>query len=128
MDSQSNQNIAIIGLGRIGSAFLTEMMKKKSGGIHLTHVAEIMDTPGKAQAVAAGIAVVGLDDLVALGDKLDVIFDLSGLPEVRNELRHKLAAAGNHHTIIASETIARLIWALISDHALPVIEGRKTGY
>ncbi len=128
MNSHNNQNIAIIGLGRIGSAFLTEMLKKKSGGINLAYVAEKMDTPGKAQAIAAGIQVVSLDDMVALGDKLDVIFELSGLADVRNELRHKLAAAGNHHTIIASETIARLIWALISDDALPVIEGRKTGY
>lgn len=127
MEHQS-LSIAIIGLGRIGSAFLKEMLRKKAQGITLACVAEVGDTPGKAQAIAAGIPVVTLDDMVARGTALDVIFDLSGLPVVRNELRQKLASVENRHTIIASETIARLIWSLISEEALPVIEGRKTGY
>jgi ketol-acid reductoisomerase len=122
------QNIAVIGLGRIGSAFLSEMLRKKGSGINLAYAAEQMDTPGKAQAIAAGIKVVNLDDIVALGDRIDVIFELTGLPGVRKELREKLTAANNRHTVIASETIVRVIWALISDNALPVIEGRKTGY
>lgn len=122
------QNIAIIGLGRIGSAFLGEMLRKQGRGINLTYAAEQMDTPGKAQAIAAGIKIVNLDDIVALGDRIDVIFELTGLPSVRKELREKLTAASNRHTVIASETIVRVIWALISDAALPVIEGRKTGY
>ena len=122
------QNIAIIGLGRIGSAFLSEMLRKKGGGINLSYAAEQMDTPGKAKAIAAGIKVVSLDEIVALGDKIDVLFELTGLPGVRKELREKLTSANNRHTVIASETIVRVIWALISDEALPVIEGRKTGY
>ena len=123
-----NQNIAIIGLGRIGSAFLGEMLRKKGGGINLAYAAEQADTPGKAQAIAAGIKMVNLDDIVALGDRIDVIFELTGLPGVRKELREKLTAANNRHTVIASETIVRVIWALISSNELPVIEGRKTGY
>jgi len=123
-----HQSIAIIGLGRIGSAFLKEMLRKKAQGITLACVAEVGDTPGKALALGAGIPVVTLDDIVARGTGLDVIFDLSGLPAVRNELRQKLASAENRHTIIASETIVRLIWALITEETLPVIEGRKTGY
>jgi len=47
---------------------------------------------------------------------------------VRRELRDKLVAARNAHTVIASETIVRVIWALISQNTLPVIQGRKTGY
>jgi|SRR5471030_334211 len=123
-----HQSIAIVGLGRIGSAFLKEMLRKKAQGITLACVAEVGDTPGKALALDAGIPVVTLDDIVDRGSQLDVVFDLSGLPAVRNELRQKLASAENRHTIIASETIARLIWALIAEDALPVIEGRKTGY
>lgn len=123
-----NQNIVIIGLGRIGAAFLNEMLRKKGSGINLAYAAEQMDTPGKAQAIAAGIKIVNLDDIVALGDRIDVIFELTGLPTVRKELREKLTAANNRHTVIASETIVRVIWALISDNVLPVIEGRKTGY
>ena len=122
------QNIAIIGLGRIGSSLLREMLSKQGGGINIACAAEQMDTPGKAQAIAAGIKTATLDDIVAQGDKIDVIFELTGLPNVRKELREKLTAANNRHTVIASESIVRVIWALISEEALPVIEGRKTGY
>ncbi|GAB3503954.1 hypothetical protein GCM10027399_33890 [Curvibacter fontanus] len=122
------QRIAIIGLGRIGSAFLSQMLQKRSQGIELVCAAEAADTPGRQLAVKSGIAIKSLDDIVALGNGIDVIFDLTGLPEVRRELRDKLVAAKNAHTVIASETIVRVIWALISQNALPVIQGRKTGY
>lgn len=122
------QNIAIIGLGRIGSAFLGAMLQKADKGINLVCVAERMDTPAKAKAAAAGIKIRTLDEIVNMGDAIDVIFDVTGIPEVRKELREKLAASGNRHTVIASETIVRVIWTLVSDEALPVIEGRKTGY
>lgn len=122
------QNIAIIGLGRIGSAFLREMLRRKGSGITLVCAAEIMETPGKARAVEAGIKIVNVEEMVAMGDEIDVIFELSGLPGVRRDLRQKLGAANNWHTVIASESIARLIWTLISDEALPVISGRNTGY
>ncbi|MDX2055666.1 MAG: NAD(P)-binding domain-containing protein [Polyangiaceae bacterium] len=122
------QNIAIIGLGRIGSAFLEEMLKKKAGGIRIACVAEFNETAGRALAEANGIQVVTLDDIVAMGNDIDVIFDLTGLPTVRKELREKLTTANNRHTVIASETIMRVIWALISDSSLPFIAGRKVGY
>lgn len=122
------QRIAIIGLGRIGSAFLSQMLLKRSQGIELVCAAEAADTLGRQLAVKSGIAIKSLDDIVGLGNRLDVIFELTGLPEVRRELREKLVASKNAHTVIASESIVRVIWALISDDALPVIQGRKTGY
>jgi predicted dinucleotide-utilizing enzyme len=123
----SKQNIAIIGLGRVGSAFLGAMLQKKQN-INLVCVAERADTPAKAQAVANGVKVATLDEIVAMGDKIDIIFELTGMHDTRKELREKLLAVNNAHTVIASETIARLIGSLISDVKLPVIEGRKTGY
>lgn len=122
------QRIAIIGLGRIGSAFLSQMLQKRSQGIELVCAAEAADTPGRQLAAKSGIALKTLDEVVALGNGVDVIFDLTGLPQVRRELRDKLVASKNAHTVIASESIVRVIWALISQDALPVIQGRKTGY
>lgn len=122
------QNIAIIGLGRIGSAFLNEMLGKTGRGINLACVSEVHDTPGKARAQQANLKIITLDEVVAMGNRIDIIFDLTGIQEVRTELRGKLVASNNNHTIIASETIARLIWALIAEHELPTIAGRKTGY
>lgn len=123
----NKQNIAIIGLGRIGSVFLGAMQQKRQR-INLVCVAEHMDTPAKSQAAAAGIKIASLDEIVAMGNGIDVIFDLTGIPDVRKELREKLMGSNNDHTVIASETIARLIWSLVGDSELPVIEGRKTGY
>lgn len=121
------QNIAIIGLGRIGSAFLGAMLQKQQH-INLVCVAERAETPAKAQAAAAGVRMATLDEIVAMGNGVDVVFDLTGIPDVRRELRNKLLSSNNAHTVVASETVARLIWSLIADADLPLIEGRKTGY
>jgi len=129
INSMEKQRIAIIGLGRIGSAFLKEMLTKHGhGGIDLVCAAETADTAGKRQAKEAGVKLVELDDMVALGKHIDVIFDLTGCAEVRKSLREKLADTENRHTVIASESILHVIWSLIGADSLPVIEGRATGY
>ncbi len=122
------QNIALVGLGRIGSAFLREISSKQGKSLNLLYAAEPADTPGKTQAIAAGIKMATLEEIAAAGNKLDIIFDLTGNPDVRKQLREQLAAHKNQHTVIAPESVARLIWSLISTDALPVIEGRVTGY
>jgi len=123
-----NQKVAIIGLGRIGSAFLQNMLGRRGRGVELVAVAESGDTPGRKLALDAGLKVMTLDQIVALGDSVDVLFDLTGIPAVRREIREKLMAQTNHHTVIASETIARLIWVMTNEDELPVIAGRSTGY
>lgn len=122
------QKIAIIGLGRIGSAFLRNILQRRGRGVELVGVAETGATAGRQMAADAGLPLLSLDQVVALGSGVDVLFDLTGIPAVRRELREKLMARENHHTVIASETIARLIWSLTSDDDLPVIAGRTTGY
>lgn len=124
----STQKIAIVGMGRIGSAFFKQMQARRQQGIELLCVAEVGDTPGRRQAMAEGVSVRTMDEIVALGGSVDVLFDLTGLPAVRRELREKMSAAGNRHTVIASESIVRVIWSLITDETLPEIEGRTTGY
>ena len=88
--------------------------------INLVCVAERIETPVKAQATGAGIKIAMLDEIIIMGDGID-IFDRTGSPNVRKELREKLQASNNKHTVIASETIARLIWSLISNAVLPLI-------
>ena len=123
------QNVAIIGLGRVGSAFLGAILRLAERGINLQYAIEPADTPGKAQAIAAGIKIVTVDQMIALGDQVDVIFDLTGDHDVRKELRKKLVASNNVHTVIASETIARVVWSLITNEELPIsTSGKKMGY
>jgi predicted dehydrogenase len=122
------QSIAIVGLGRVGSVFLEKLLKQANKGISIVAVAEKGATAGAALAKANGIENMNLDQLVAKSDKIDILFDLTGLAEVRKELREKLMAAENRHTVIATESIASFIWLLISDgEALPNVHA-KTGY
>jgi len=74
------------------------------------------------------VDVVTLDQIIARGDQIDAIFELTGIQSVRKELRDKLMSSGNTHTVVASETIANIIGILISDSDLPVVNGHKAGY
>jgi hypothetical protein len=120
-------DIAIVGLGEIGGRFLDEMLRLRERGIRIVCAAQNSDTPGKQRAQAAGIPIKTTDEIVALGGAVDVIFDLTGNPEVRKDLRAKMQATGNRHTIIAPETMARMLWAVVSDEQLGEGQGVR-GY
>lgn len=122
------QSIAIVGLGKVGAAFLEELLDQSNEGVAITAVVECADTAGRALANARGIKNVSIDELVAMGDRLDILFDLTDVPEVRRELREKLQASGNRHTIVATENIARMIWSLISSGSELPSGHTKTGY
>lgn len=111
-------DIAIVGLGEIGGRFLDEILRLRDRGIRVVCAAQNSDTPGKQRAQAVGIPLKTVDEIVALGGAVDVIFDLTGNPEVRKDLRAKMQATGNRHTIVAPETMARMLWAVISDEQL----------
>lgn len=122
------QSIAIVGLGRVGSVFLEKLLNQTNNGIVIVAVAEKDATSGAALAKARGIENLSLGQLVEKCDKIDILFDLTGLAEVRKELREKLMLAENRHTVIATESIASFIWLLISDgETLPNVHA-KTGY
>jgi hypothetical protein len=65
-----------------------------------------------------------------MGDGLDILFELTEDTAVRQELRDKLRATKNRHTIIATENVAHMIWTLIaSDANLPSVHAKSsTGY
>jgi predicted dinucleotide-utilizing enzyme len=122
------QAIAIVGLGRVGSVFLEKLLAQSGKGVSIVAVAEKGDTAGVALAKANGIENLNIDQLVAKGGDIDILFDLTGSAAVRQELRERLMGAGNRHTVIATESVALLIWALIADgENLPDVHG-KTGY
>lgn len=124
----SQQCIAIVGLGRVGSAFLEGLLNHDADGAHVVAVAEQGDTPGTRLAKSKGIPVQDIDALIAQGEKIDILFDLTGNAKVRQELREKMMASNNRHTLIATESVAQLIWALISSEvALPKVHD-KAGY
>lgn len=122
------QSVAIVGLGRVGSVFLEKLLTQVNKGIAIVAVAETGDTAGSVLAKAKSIENLSLDQIVGKGDNIDILFELTGSPAVRQELRDKFMASGNRHTVIATESVASLIWALISDgEALPNVHTKK-GY
>ncbi|EQD73140.1 MmcA [mine drainage metagenome] len=113
------QTIAIVGLGRVGSVFLGALLGKANKGLEIVAVAEKSDTPGTRLALAHGIEVLDVDGLIGKSGNVDIIFDLTGMSAVRQELRDKLSKSTNRHTVIATESIARMIWMFITDAELP---------
>jgi len=115
----NTQTVALVGLGRVGTAFLEELLAKMARGVDIAYAVERNDTAGRRAAQAATVTIVTIDQLVAEGNKVDIIFDLTGSTETRRELRDKLHASGNHHTVIAPESVARLLWAVMTPKELP---------
>ena len=122
------QSIAIVGLGKVGSAFLEELLGQSNEGVEIVAVVESNNTAGLALAKARGIKNLSIDELVSMGEDLDILFDLTDVASVRQELRDKLRVAGNRHTIIATENIARMVWTLIAGGADLPRTHASTGY
>lgn len=120
-------NIAIVGLGRVGTQFINKMMNFKTKGIHIIVAAEEDDTEGKKSAIDRGIQIKTSDEIASMGDYIDIIFDLTGNPEVRKSLRHGLLQHKNNHTAVAPETFAYLLWSVLEDKPLPNVHFHK-GY
>lgn len=115
------QRIAIVGLGRVGSRFLQALVSRASRGIEIVAVSELQATAGRAAAEAAGIPVLSLPDLLARASGIDIVFDLSGQSSVRQSLRQGLARGGNSRTVIAPESVAQMVWSLMSTEELPQV-------
>jgi predicted dinucleotide-utilizing enzyme len=111
------QSIAIVGLGKVESAFLEELLGQSNQRVEIVAVVESGETTERVLAKARGIENLSIDELIGMGDDLDILFALSDVTAVRQELRDKLRASGNRLTIIATENIARMIWALIASGA-----------
>jgi predicted dinucleotide-utilizing enzyme len=122
------QSIAIVGLGTMGTAFLDELLGQSNESVEIVAVAEINNTAGLALAKMHGIGNFSIDELVAMGSKLDILFDLTGEESVRQDIRGKLSKSGNHHTIVATDNIARMIWALIATGTELPSSHTRSGY
>ena len=114
--------VAILGLGHIGEKFAEEFLEIIQEGKKPVEIVAVahhhLDSP-----VALGFSQSGVPvyedalDVVKLGDKVDIIFDLTGDASTRQGLREGLQASGNRHTVIAPEVVAKLMWLFFDDNA-----------
>ena len=119
--------IAVVGLGRVGGRFLEMLLETGLPGMTICAVSEQGETEGRRLAEEKGIPVESVPDIVARRDQVDVIFDLTGQPQVRQDLREGMQNSGNRHTVVAPEVMAHLTWAMLTREAPPDVHG-STGY
>ena len=122
------QNIAIIGLNDVGTAFFKAMLELKDQGVNVLGVSETVFTEGAQLAQESGVQNLTIDQIVELGETLDIIFDLSGNREIRKNLRKTLFSSHNQHTVIAPESIARVMYTMIGKEPLPPNDSPSIGY
>lgn len=125
-------NVALLGLGSVGETFaenFLERIQEQHVNVEIVAVAtRHTDSP-----VAMGFAHSKVPvfenalDVVNLGEKVDIIFDLTGNPDLRKDLRTRLQETNNRHTVIAPEVVAHLLWNFFGEKT-DMPESAKTGY
>lgn len=124
-----NINVAIVGAGRVGHTLLEKLLDYNGKGVTIVGVADKdVEAPGVKLASDKGIQIYQTaQQIVDLGDKVDVIFELTGDSGARRDCRMAMVKSENIHTVIAPETIAFLLWNLVTDGA-EGLEGEAGGY
>lgn len=112
--------VALLGLGRIGEGFaehFLEVIQEGKRPIEIVAVAHNdLESPVVLGFSQGGVPVYEEAlDVLKLGDKIDVIFDLTGSDELRQALRKGLQESGNRHTVIAPQVVANLLWMFFGE-------------
>ena len=116
--------VALLGLGEVGEKFAEHFLEKiqeQHVNVEIVAVASRdLDSP-VAMGFSHSKVPVFQDalEVVSMGAKVDIIFDLTGDPELRRQLRVALQESHNHHTVIAPEVVAHLLWKFFGEGELP---------
>ena len=123
-----HHNVAVIGLGRVGAVFLERLLTRDLPGLNIVAVCDIAPTQGRRLAEEYGVPAKSIDELVDMGDQVDILFELTGNPQVRLDLRNRYFNARNTHTVILPEIVARMIWGLMGGGELPDVHAPQPVY
>ncbi|MCG5241729.1 oxidoreductase [Azospirillum doebereinerae] len=106
--------VAVIGAGETGTPLLRTLLDAPF--VELLGVADLdAEAPGARLARERGVATTtDFMELARLGDRLDILIDVTGVPAVREALRREMLDSDNHHTLIVHETVVQLILSLLS--------------
>lgn len=124
--------IALLGLGDVGQEFaehFLEIIQEGGKPVEIVAVAhDQLDSPVVLGFKQSGVTVFeNAVDVVAMGDAVDIIFDLTGNKETRQALRIGMKESNNKHTVIAPEIMAQLLW-MFFDADINVNHGKGSGY
>ena len=123
--------VALLGLGEVGETFAEHFLEKiQENHVKVEIVAAAhhnLESPVALGFIQNGVPVFkDALEVVSMGAKVDIIFDLTGDPELRKKLRVALQETHNQHTVIAPEVVAHLLWNFFGEGELP--HSDKTGY
>ncbi|WP_188259988.1 oxidoreductase [Azospirillum tabaci] len=106
--------IAVIGAGETGTPLLTQLLD--AAFVEILGVADLdAEAPGMRLARDRGVTTTtDFMDLARLGEAVDVLIDVTGVPKVREALRQHMQDSGNHHTLIVHEMLVQLMLSLLS--------------
>ncbi|CAO3421849.1 oxidoreductase [Azospirillum endophyticum] len=106
--------VAVIGAGETGTPLLRRLLAAPY--VELLGVADLdPEAPGMRLARYHGVkTTTDFQDLAALGERLDVLIDVTGVPAVREALRKAMQETGNHHTVIVHEMVVQLMLSLLN--------------
>lgn len=106
--------VAVVGAGETGTPLLRKLLAAPF--VELLGVADLdPDAPGMQLANHRGVkTTTNFHELAQLGERLDVLIDVTGVPAVRDTLRKAMQETGNHHTVIVHEMVVQLMLSLLN--------------
>lgn len=108
MQEDGRVTAAIIGAGRTGTLLLKELQKVPY--VEVKGVADINEeAPGMVEARNAGImTTTKISDIANMAD-VDLVIEVTNDQDVKEFLKKTWVGAGNNHTILVHDLIARLM-------------------
>ncbi|WP_042691253.1 oxidoreductase [Azospirillum sp. B506] len=106
--------VAVVGAGETGTPLLSKLLAAPF--VELLGVADLdPEAPGMLLAGHRGVkTTTSFQELAGLGEQLDVLIDVTGVPAVRDSLRKAMQETGNHHTVIVHEMVVQLMLSLLN--------------
>lgn len=117
--------VAVIGAGETGTPLLRKLLDAPF--VELLGVADLdADAPGARLVRERGVATTtDFMDLARLGETVDVLIDVTGVPSVREALRREMQETGNHHTLIVHEVVVQLMLSLLTGSLVRLKHGAQ---
>ena len=124
--------VALLGLGSVGEIFAENFLEKiqeEHANVEIVAVASRdLESPVSMGFVHSKIPVFrDALEVIDLGEKVDIIFDLTGNAQLRKDLRARLQETNNRHTVIAPEVVAHLLWSFFGE-VVELPRSSQTGY
>ncbi|RLV59871.1 oxidoreductase [Parashewanella curva] len=120
-------SIGIIGAGQAATELLQQLVAAEF--VYIVAIADLKtDAPGIELAKTHKIpTTTKINDILKLGEAIDIIIDVTGVCEVRNQLRQYMSETNNTHTVIMHERLSALMISLAKG-ALVEMKGSDETY